>query len=214
MKQLVGILCALAIVASVSAVHAEGYAGFRAGGIRAVFTGDDADQAPWSRIGFTGGGFIGFDSGNFGFRTDVLYTMKGGQSNFGTFKLDYLELAPLFVAKYEISDKMAVRGFVGPVFSVWINAEFQQYYDDGLPDSVGAEGEIDADIGEVVKHFELSGTIGIELNYKVGPYVALLESRYTQGSSVFDDFGPENQPLNFKVSNSGISVMAGLMVPF
>jgi hypothetical protein len=48
----------------------------------------------------------------------------------------------------------------------------------------------------------------------VGPYVVLLESRYTQGSRVFESVGLNGEPLNLNLSNSGISIMAGLMVPF
>jgi hypothetical protein len=211
MKARIGILCALVLFASSSYAYAEGYAGFRAGGVRSVFVGDDADVVPWSRVGFTGGGFVGFDSGKyFGFRTDVLYTEKGGQSDDLLFKLDYLELAPLFVARYALGERYGLRAFMGPVFSVWISAEAQQYFDDGM----GNDGELDSDIGDIVKHFELSGTIGVEFNAKLGPYVGLLETRYTQGSRVFEDENLDGSPLDFKVSNSGVSVMAGLMVPF
>ncbi len=221
------LVCAYLIAAP--RARAEGYAGFRAGGIRSVFVGDDADQMPWSRIGFTGGGFIGFDSGkHMGFRTDLLYTMKGGQGpepvveadyleelnplgeySASEIKIDYIEMAPLLVVRFPLTGRFAIRGFLGPMVGLWVNAEAEP-----TVDQAGEEYHIDVDLGEIVEHWEVSAVIGVELNAKVGPYVVLLESRYTQGSRVFEDVGLLGEPLNFNVSNSGISVMAGLMVPF
>ncbi len=232
MKRLASIavclLCLFALAAP--AAHAEGYAGFRIGGVRSVFTGADADQMPWSREGFTGGGFIGFDAGKrLGFRTDLLYTMKGGQGPDATvekeyleqggappldisvsmIKVDYIEMAPLLVARFSLTERFAIRGFLGPVIGLWINAEVEDTFQED-----GSEYTFDLDLGEIVEHWEFSGTIGVELNMTAGPYVVLLESRYTQGSRVFEDVGLLGEPLDFNVSNSGLSVMAGLMVPF
>ncbi|HEU4929813.1 MAG TPA: outer membrane beta-barrel protein [Candidatus Krumholzibacteria bacterium] len=199
---------ALAAVAGVllsaaSLAHAEGgYAGFKLGANLASFTGDDADLYPDSRTGFTGGGFIGIDSGRYlGFRTDLLYTMKGGANDVVTIEIDYLEVAPLLVGRYDLPNRFALRAFAGPVFGFWINAEA-----DNRP--------MDIDIGDIVHHFELSGTIGAELDVQAGPYIGLVEVRYTQGGRVFEDVGIQGEPLDLKVSNRGISVMAGLMCPF
>lgn len=227
MKKFVFIATCLAVLFALAApsAYAEGYGGFRAGAIRAVFVGDDSEAAPWSRTGFTGGAFLGFDTGgHLGFRTDFLYTMKGG-SGYGlivpidflefqpvstsTIKVDYLEFAPLLVARFSLPGRFSIRGFVGPVIGLWINAEQASTLEVG-----GQEYQIDVDLGEVVEHWEVSGTIGAELNASVGPYVVLLESRYTQGSRVFESVGLNGEPLNLNLSNSGISIMAGLMVPF
>ncbi len=94
-----------------------------------------------------------------------------------------------------------MRAFAGPVLGLWINAEADN-------------GPLDVDIGDTLNNWEISGTIGAELDAKAGPYVLLLDARYTQGSRVFGDVGVTGEPLNFTVSNSGITVTAGLMVPF
>jgi hypothetical protein len=192
--------------------HAEGYAGFRAGGNLASFTGGDADDYPDSRTGFTGGVFLGFDSGqHLGFRTDLLYTQKGGASGESTIiKLDYIEMAPLLVGRFELSKGYGLRVYAGPVIGLWVNAEATFPYDDGQ----GNEGQADIDLGEIIEHWEFSGTIGAEFNAQLGPYIALIDARYTQGSRVFEDVGLIGEPIDINVSNSGIGIMAGLMVPF
>lgn len=211
MKRFVPIAATLVMLFAYSAANAEGYAGFRLGANLASFTGDDADQVPDTRMGFTGGGFIGFDSGkHLGFRTDLLYTMKGGvEDEYSEIKLDYFELAPLLVVRFPLTGRFTMRGFIGPMVGLWVNAEATFLYDDGIQ-----EGEADIDLGEIVEHWEFSGVIGAELDMAAGPYVVLFEARYTQGSRVFEDRGLDLQPLDFKVSNSGIGIMAGLMVPF
>lgn len=201
------------VVAMAPLALAEGYAGFRLGANMASMTGDDADQFPDSRLGFTGGGFIGFDSGKrLGFRADVLYTMKGGKTaEDETLKLDYMETAMLLTVRHAVSQRFTVRGFIGPVFGLFINAEGTGF----LPDSTGDPTfEVDQDLGEIVEHFEISATFGVELDIRTGPYFTLLEARYTQGSRVFEDIGLDGEPLDLKVSNSGIGLMAGLMIPF
>lgn len=198
----IGSWAAALLLAATPVAYADGYAGFRAGVHNASFAGADADEVPWTRTVFSGGGFIGFDSWKHaGFRAELLYTMKGANGDGVEFKIDYLELPLLFVGRYSLSSRYSLRAFAGPVIALWINAEV----DDG-PD--------DLDIGDIVYHWELSGTIGAEFNVRTGPYVLLLEARYTQGSRVFEDEDLAGDPLDFTVSNSGPSVMAGLMVPF
>jgi hypothetical protein len=193
----VGVLCA-----TTSLVHAQGYAGFRAGGTAAQFTGTDADQFDGTRNGFIGGGFIGFDKGKrMGFRADMLYQMKGAISGESSIKLDYLEIGTMLVGRFSLTDRFQLRAFLGPLFGVFVNAE-------------GDSGPVDIDFGDIVEHFELSGVIGAELDVRTGPYFALFEVRYTQGSRVFEDKGLDGEPLDFTVSNSSLSAMAGLMVPF
>lgn len=208
------ILGAVAVVLAVAPLaFAEGYAGFRLGANMASMTGDDADQIPDSRLGFAGGAFLGFDSGKrLGFRGDVLYTMKGGKTSTDeTLKLDYLETAMLLTVRQTLTERFTLRAFIGPVFGLFVNAEGTGF----LPDTTGDPTfEVDTDLGDIVKHFEVSGTIGLELDVRTGPYITLLEARYTQGSRVFEDIGLDGQPLDLKVSNSGIGLLAGLMIPF
>jgi hypothetical protein len=193
----VGVLCA-----SAALVHAQGYAGFRAGGTAAKFTGPNASEFDGTRNGFIGGGFIGFDKGKImGFRADLLYQMKGAISGESSIKLDYIEVGTMLVGRYTLSERFTLRGFLGPTFGVFVNAE-------------GDNGPVDIDFGDIVNHFELSGVIGAEFDMKAGPYFALFEVRYTQGSRVFGDTDLDGSPLDFTVSNSSLSAMAGLMVPF
>ncbi len=213
MKRFVPIVAALLVVFSSSFARAESYAGFRMGINMASFVGDDADEIPDTRTGFTGGGFIGFDSGkHLGFRTDLMYTMKGGVATDGytEVKLDYIELAPLLVVRFPLTGRFAVRGYVGPMVGLWVSAEIATLFDDGVD-----EGEVDIDLGEAVEHWEFSGVIGAELNVTAGPYIALFDVRYSQGSRVFEDNATlQGRPIDLQVSNSGLAFMAGLMVPF
>lgn len=213
MKRFVPIVAALLVVFANSLANAESYAGFRMGVNMASFVGDDADEIPGTRTGFTGGGFIGFDSGkHLGFRTDLLYTMKGGtfDDGYSEIKVDYIEVAPLLVVRFPITGRFAVRGFVGPMMGLWVSAEAATLFDDGVD-----EGEVDIDLGEAVEHWEFSGVFGAELNVTTGPYVTLFEVRYSQGSRVFEDNATlQGQPIDLQVSNSGLAFMAGLMVPF
>lgn len=205
--------CAAVIVlAPPPSVRAESYAGFRAGINYASFTGDnvsftgfdDAEiTAPDSRLGFSGGAFIGTDYGKgLGYRFDLLYTQKGGTSSDSTsVDLDYVELATLFVYRFKVSEQYTLRAFAGPVVGLWLSAEADL-------------GPIDQDLGEIIEHWEFSGTIGGEFNAKAGPYILLLEARYTQGTQVFENVGLDGEPIDIQAANSGISVMAGVAVPF
>jgi len=208
--------CAAGIVlASSPDVRAESYAGFRGGINYASFT-SRVDYA-WTtsdtstatvhivdpRLGFTGGAFIGTDYGKgLGYRFDLLYTQKGGTGSDSTsIDLDYIELATLFVYRYKLSEKYTVRAFAGPVIGLWLSAETDL-------------GSTDWDLGATIEHWEFSGTIGAEFDMKAGPYILLLEARYTQGSQVFESVGLDGEPIDIPASNSGISVMTGVAVPF
>jgi hypothetical protein len=207
--------CAAAIVlASSSDVRAEAYAGFRGGVNYARFTTNDVDYAEITnvdsipgvatgrRLGFTGGGFIGVDYGKgLGFRIDLMYTQKGGTEDTTSVDLDYLELGTLFVYRYKLSERYTLRAFAGPVIGLWVNAELDL-------------GPYDKDLGEVIEHWEFSGTIGAEFDMTAGPYVLLLEARYTKGTPVFKSVGLEGQPIYIDAANGGISVMTGVAVPF
>lgn len=199
-------------LAAATFAHAEGYAGFRGGLNMASFSGDGtfspkqatipAQEYPDTRNGFTGGMFFGFDgAGRFGFRTDLLYTMKGGKNGEESIKLDYFEMAPLLVIRQKMSEKFGLRVFLGPVFGLFVNAEADN-------------GPVDIDLGDIVEHFEASGTLGAELNMKAGPYILLLDARYTQGTRVFKGEDLDGVTQDFDVSNTGLAIMAGVMVPF
>jgi hypothetical protein len=205
--------CAAGIVlASSPSMGAESYAGFRAGVNSASFSPTDVSfalpsgaevTAPDPRLGFTGGGFIGADYGKgLGYRFDLLYAQKGGTSSDSTsINVDYIEVATLFVYRLKLSERFALRAFAGPVVGLWVSAETDL-------------GPTDEDIGEIVEHWELSGTIGAEFNAKTGPYILLLEARYMQGTQVFESVGLDGEPLDIQAANGGISVMAGVAVPF
>jgi hypothetical protein len=200
------VACAGGIVlASTSGVRAESYAGFRLGANNASLTGSSVDSLNLSdpRLGFSGGAFIGTDYGKgLGFRIDLMYTQKGATGSDSTgINLDYLELGTLFVYRFKLTETFTLRAFAGPVAGLWINAEADF-------------GPYDQDLGEVIEHWEFSGTIGAEFDMKAGPYVLLLEARYTQGTQVFDGKGLEDQPVDLDAANTGISVMTGVAVPF
>lgn len=241
MKRITSIaLLALALSALVNAAHAQGYAGFRGGVVNASFSDDDYDIYPWARTGFTGGAFIGKDFGKtFGFRIDAMYTQKGAYgpepfveldyleqitapaTEFGNtqIKLDYLEFSPLFVARFPVTKKLAVRGFIGPTVGFWVSAEAEDVVLAG-----GQEYRFDIDLGEIVEHWEIGGTIGVELNVPVGPYSFLVDARYAMGGRVFEGktlLGadlevpvPGGDSVTFDVSNKTVAVLAGLMIPF
>jgi hypothetical protein len=214
MKRFAVVVGAAALLATASLAHAAGYAGFKGGVNLASFTGADASEFPYSRTGFTGGGFLGFDSGKrLGFRADLLYTMKGATSGAepasadadsfvaSIIKVDYVELATLFVTRFDLPKQFSSRVFLGPSLGIWVNAE-------------GDNGPVDYDYGDIVNHWEFSGVIGADLEMTAGPYVFLLEAKYSQGSRVFKDVGLNGEPLDFKVSNSGIAVTVGMYVPY
>jgi hypothetical protein len=201
------IIAAIALVLAQlapSAVHAAGYAGFRAGVNHAYFSGDTEETGlTGSREVFSGGLFLGWDTeGHLGFRTDLLYTMRGAKDDFGgEFKVDYMEMAPLLVYRQTLTPKFALRGFLGPMLGVFVNAEADA-------------GPVDIDLGDIVKHWDVSGVIGVEVNMNAGPYVLLLDTRYTHGSRILEGEDLDGNPIDYNFSNVGIAVMAGLMVPF
>lgn len=214
MKRFAIIIGAGALLATASLARADSYAGFKGGVNLASFTGEDADAFPYRRTGFTGGAFLGFDSGQrLGFRADLMYTMKGATTgaepaaaDADTFvtslvKIDYFELGTLLVTRFDLPSQFSMRVTLGPVIGLWVNAE-------------GDNGPQDVDFGDIVEHWEFSGTIGAEVDMTAGPYVFLLEARFTQGSRLFKDVGLDGGPLDFKVSNRGIGVTAGMYVPF
>jgi opacity protein-like surface antigen len=203
---------ALGLCLAAATAHAEGYAGFKGGVNLASFSGEGtfspkqqtipAQEYPGTRRGFTGGVFFGFDSsGRFGFRTDLLYTMKGGTNGDEAIELDYFEAAPLLVIRQPLGEKFGLRVFLGPVLGVFVNAEADN-------------GPVDIDLGDIVKHSEVSGTLGAEFNMKAGPYTLLLDARYTQGTRIFEGEDLDGITQDFDVSNTGLALMAGVMVPF
>jgi hypothetical protein len=127
--------------------------------------------------------------------------MKGGTEGDASIKVDYMEAATVLTIRQPLGQTLGLRFFVGPVFGLFVNAEADN-------------GPVDLDYGDIVEHFELSGTIGAELDVKAGPYFVLFETRYTQGTRVFEGENLDGSDLDWNVSNSGVAVMAGLMVPF
>ena len=223
-------LCVLGLSAFVTAARAEGgYAGFRGGVVNASFADDVGEHYPWARTGFSGGGFIGKDvSKNLGFRIDAMYTQKGAYgpapfverdyleslvhaNAFGNtlIKLDYIEVSPLLVGRYSLGGRYALRAFLGPTLGFWVSAEAEDVILAG-----GQEYRFDVDLGEIVEHFEFGGTIGVEFNAQLGPYVALLEARYSRGGRVFEEHTLMGADLELDVSNQTVGVLAGLMIPF
>ena len=224
-------LCVLGLSAFVTAARADGgYAGFRGGVVNATFADDVGEHYPWARTGFSGGGFIGKDMSKYlGFRIDAMYTQKGAfgpepfveldylealvgtEPTFGIsqIKLDYIEVSPLLVGRYSLGSRYALRAFLGPTLGFWVSAEAEDVILAG-----GQEYRIDVDLGEIVEHVEFGGTIGVEFNAQLGPYVALLEARYSRGGRVFEEHTLMGADLELDVSNKTVGVLAGLMIPF
>jgi Outer membrane protein beta-barrel domain len=207
MKNIIGILCAIALcVLAGSAAAREMYAGVKGGVNIASLSGDTADNLD-SKNGFIGGAFYGVNfSDGFGGRLEALYVMGGAEGEFvvpgedhgheSTVTLDYVQFPLLFVVNVPASEKVVFNFALGPTFSFNTTAEVEDH----------EHGET-VDISGSVNGFEFGGLIGGGVAYKLSSMSLLLDARYSMGATNVVDAEPSD------VKNRGIGVMAGLSFP-
>jgi hypothetical protein len=158
-----------------------------------------------SRIGFCGGGFVGFGLTDvFVIQTEAFYTQKGvrweiRQSPLGpwkeTYKLDYIEIPLLFKFKLPVKGWVKPTVFVGPAFAINVNATYRLETDVTWQEWDYDEFFKDTDFGIV-----LGG--GVDFTLNKGKIV--FDCRYTIGliTTSEDDWDQKNKVVSFMLGYS------------
>ena len=154
--------------------------GLRAGLNLASLNGDDASLdniSPDSRIGFSGGFFVGIRvTPNFLIQPEVLYTQKGAKYDVGgaefTIKLDYVEVPVLFKGRFG-SGGVKPSVFAGP--AVGFKVSGKSAFD-------GEEEDL-----EEAKGTEFGIVFGAGLDLAAGSGAFTIDARYTLGLTTLDD---------------------------
>jgi len=168
--------------------------GVLAGANFAKLTGDDADNLD-SRTGFVGGLSADFHLGHHvGLEVDGLYSQEGASFSNpdGTLKLDYIRVPVLL--RYSFPTHTSVRPFVmvGPSLGFKVSCK----------ETSGGDSADCSDVSETdVKSFDIGGSVGAGIGFKVGKQELSVQGRFNKGfSKVITDVDAKNQ--NF-------SLMAG-----
>ena len=154
---------------------------------------DDADGFD-SRTGFVGGLSADFHLGNnLGLEIDGLYSQEG--ASFGdaaTLKFDYVRVPVLF--RYTVPTHTSIRPFVtvGPSLGFKVSCKGSLS---------GESADCDEFLAEDVKSFDIGGSIGAGVAFKVGKEELSLQGRFMQG------FSKPDSDLDLK--NQNFSLMAG-----
>jgi hypothetical protein len=193
------IASALLLTAGVSTASAQAALvprttfGVLAGVNFAKVSGDDADGLD-SRTGFVGGLSADFHLGNnLGLEIDGLYSQEGASfGDVGTLKFDYVRVPVLL--RYSFPTHTSVRPFVtvGPSFGIKVSCK--SVMDDESTDCNEFSGED-------VKSFDIGGSIGAGVAFKLGKEELSLQGRFMQGFS---------KPISdVDIKNQNFSLMAG-----
>jgi hypothetical protein len=169
--------------------------GVLAGANFAKLTGDNTDGVK-TRTGFVGGVTADFHLGHhLGLEIDGLYSQEGTKIDIGsddeTLKLDYIRVPVML--RYSFPTHTSVRPFVnlGPSLGFKISCKA----------SAGDESANCDDTGIDAKSFDVGGTVGAGVGFKVGTQELSLQARYMHGFSKIAD--------EANVKNQNFSVMAG-----
>ncbi len=206
MKRLTIIAFAVAAVFTVfcaSALAQKTTGGIKGGLNLARFTGNDAADELDFKMGFCAGGFITYNIGSaFAIQPEVLFTMKGAQSESIagfldetmkiSMELDYLEIPLLFKLSVPTQGGIKPWLFAGPAVAINLSAKSKVEY--------GVVSE-DADM-ENIKETDLGLVVGG--GFDLGTLV--IEARYTLGLTSIEDFEIGETDLK----NAVVSIMAGI----
>ena len=161
----------------------------------ATLSGSDVEGAS-SRLGFIGGGYADFHfaGSGFGIEPELLYSMQGAKTSGeeASLELSYLQIPVLF--RYDFPTTSKARPFVvaGPSIGIKIGC------------NVSGQGvSVDCDtVNLQTTGFDLGGTLGAGVGFKLGKQTASLGARYTIGTNdIFEN--------NFKAKSRFWSILAG-----
>jgi hypothetical protein len=157
-------------------------------------SGGDAEGSD-SRTGFVGGLSADFHLGNhFGLEIDGLYSQEGASISEldATLKLDYIRVPVLL--RYNFPTHTSVRPFVtvGPSLGFKVSCKGSLS---------GESADCDEFLAEDVKSFDIGGSIGAGVAFKVGKEELSLQGRFMQGFSKPDS--------DVDLKNQNFSLMAG-----
>ena len=177
------------------AANAQTTIGVRAGVNASTWSGDDADLTE-GRLGFTGG-LVGryAVTPTIGLQAEALYSQKGARevvndNTVSTYKLDAIDIPVLVRLGVPVSPFADAGAFVGPTFSIPVNAA-RDFADDR--ESIS---DLDAKTNYGI-------TVGVD--FYSGPFG--VDVRYTTGLS--DAFGVDG-PARFEgVKNQVLSATVG-----
>lgn len=162
---------------------------------------DDSKFKP----GFSGGLFANYSIlDNLGITAQVLYSTQGSKSKSDsdyTTKVNYFQIPVLLMFYFnKPGSNFRPKIIVGPQFGFFANAK-------------NTNGSVTVDTKDFYTSNDISGTVGLGFNYRVGKGMWLnVDARYAHG---FTDISEGINLLGPKtINNSVISVMAGLSFAF
>ena len=115
-----------------------------------------------NRTGLLAGAFVGFKfSDRFAIQPEILYSQQGGDSDFGDYHIDYVNV-PVIFKFYLIGDELNVQA--GPQFGFVANDDFPEF--EAIEEQVEAES------------FDMSAAVGAGLDL---PFGLRVDARYNFG---------------------------------
>lgn len=136
-----------------------------------------------SKTGLTAGIFLGLKYNKFAIQPEVLYSQQGGDSDFGGFDLDYINV-PVMLKYYLIGNLLNIQA--GPQFGFVVNDDFPSKDDAG--DQIKANS------------FDFSAAVGAGLDL---PFGLSVDARYNFGvTEISDQTGGKNGVFSIAVGYS------------
>lgn len=201
-------LAAVLVGVAASAAAAVSFdVGVKAGVNVAELAGDGVGDAG-TKNGFQGGAFFGADfTEHFGARIEGLYAMRGAKGTIvtpgddhaheTTWTLNALEFPILATGRAALADRLAIRGFAGPVLGFNVESEIETRH--GRENRDGK-----------TKDFDLAGTFGGGVDYRISRVCVGADVRYTIGAtSIQEDVAGRS----FDIETRGLGVLMELRLP-
>lgn len=136
-----------------------------------------------NKTGLTAGVFLGLKYEKFAIQPELLYSQQGGDSDFGGFDLDYINI-PVMFKYYIIGNFLNIQA--GPQFGFVVNDDFPSANDVG--------GQIDSN------DFDFAAAVGAGLNL---PFGLSVDARYNFGlTDISDQTGGKNGVFSIAVGYS------------
>ncbi len=163
------------------------------GGVNyATLSGDDVEDAEW-KLGFAAGAVAAFDVMDMlVIQPEVLYSMKGAESEGESFDLTYIDIPVLLKYAIPMEGMVAPNLFVGPLLGILLSAD--------------AAGE---DVKDQLKSMDYGVVFGAGVDFDLGTGKVTIDARYNLGLASIDDSGAD-----WDIKNSGMSAYVGYLFGF
>src|SRR5262245_24052135 len=184
-------LFAVGLALAVPSYAAAQSLGVQGGVSFSTFKTEDSEASLERVVAPAGGLYLVFGSNSLTGRADVIYSVRGAKSEFGTYRLTYLEIPLGAQFQFARTSNSDVHVFGGTSIGIKLDAKLTQ------PD------DVDVALDNEVEDFDLGIFVGAGVTF--GRFV--IDGRYTHGVrniNVDDDAPP--------VKNRSFAIMVGLKI--